>query len=461
MTRATARAPLRRRRRAAGGGMGSRRGVALILVLTTLAILTAVGVDFSYSSRVLLRLAENARDELRAYMLARSAVNLSRMLLHFQKQIDGLGAQISGALAGIGRQLGGSSAAVAAKPPPPAGGVFPPGAGAPASLGIRLWEIVPVDSNAFGVLFAGGIPSEASAPEKRDDDFFHRDKGPLRAADAPPMHSFGTFDGSYSAKITDENTRINVARLGALSSQTLAPFLQFRALMADPKYDFLFNEQDANRDRVQRDDVLINLRDWIDEDERGSTIDPLNSRAPFVDGFSDENAPYSRYNPRYKAKNARPDSLEELYMVNGISDRFMAAFGERLTVWLDKNSGININTSDPLQMITNIIFASANPNDPRLRDPRLLQTILQEIQLRKMVSFFGLSVADFVATLQANGITVRTELTNAAVAGQYFVDKSDTFRITATGRVGRIEKKIVAVVQYDDLMGKLLYWKEE
>jgi len=59
------------------------RGVALILVLVTIAILTSIGVDFSYSSRVSLKLAENLRDETRAEYLARSAINLGRLLLHF------------------------------------------------------------------------------------------------------------------------------------------------------------------------------------------------------------------------------------------------------------------------------------------------------------------------------------------------------------------------------------------
>ncbi len=46
-------------------------------------------------------------------------------------------------------------------------------------------------------------------------------------------------------------------------------------------------------------------------------------------------------------------------------------------------------------------------------------------------------------------------------ASNFFGSTSDTFRITATGRVGRIEKKVTAVVRYDDLLGKMLYWKEE
>ena len=86
-------------RRRQGKGVETR-GVALILVLTTIAILTSIGVDFSYGSRVSLRLAENSRDELRAYYLAKSAVNLSRLLLYFQRQIDLTGGAMARQLLG-------------------------------------------------------------------------------------------------------------------------------------------------------------------------------------------------------------------------------------------------------------------------------------------------------------------------------------------------------------------------
>src|SRR4051812_9009815 len=120
----------RRSRRADRGS----RGVALILVLTTLAILTAIGVDFSYGARVDLRLAENLRDETRAHFLARSAVNLSRLLLHFQKQLDGLGGQLSGALDSIKNNLPGPNGAPRT-PMAPLPNAQP---GQSKSLGIRL-----------------------------------------------------------------------------------------------------------------------------------------------------------------------------------------------------------------------------------------------------------------------------------------------------------------------------------
>ena len=453
-----------RKRRAARGRDRSSRGVALILVLTTLAILTAIGVDFSYGARVDLRLAENLRDETRAHFLARSAINLSRLLLHFQKQLDGLGGQLSNVLGALGPTIaGGVSGSAPRTPVAP----LPGQTSQQKSLGIRLWELLPVDSNALGaVLAGGGLPDlgprdDRSREREREPD---RDRDRDRKSGHQPsvgMHAFGAFDGSYTSKITDENTRINVVGLAGLTAQQLPAFLQLKALMQDPKFDFIFDEEDANRDRVKREDVIIALKDWMDEDEQGSALDPLNPRAPFTKGFADENGPYSRYNPRYKAKNDRPDSLDELYMVWGVNDRFMAAFADRMTVWLDKNSKININSSDQLQMITNIIAAANNPNDPRLLDPRLLATILQELQLRRMVAFFGLTVADFIGSIEANGIQVRPELKDPRNPGQFFGDTSDTFRIVATGRIGRIEKKITAVVRYDDLLGKLLYWKED
>jgi general secretion pathway protein K len=432
----------------------SSRGVALVLVLTTVAILTSIGVDFSYSSRVSLKLAENLRDETRAFYLAQSAINLTRLLLHFQKQVDQLGGQLTQGI----QQLMGTNRPAQPQAQPQARTAIATAAAPTSSLGIRLWELVPIDSNAFSALLAGNIAGMDKAPPAGETQPL------LPAGDRPAMkHSFGGFEGGFSAKTVDENSRINVVGLDGLGGAPLATLIQLRAMMSDPKYDFIFDEEDANRDRVRRDDVILALKDWIDLDETGSAIDPTNTANPFVNGFSDENAAYSRYQPRYLAKNAHFDSLEELYLVRGVNDRFMAAFGDRLTVWPDINAKLNINTNDQQQMLTNILIAAKNPNDPALRDPRLLQTILQEIQLRKMFSFFGMSAQDFVSILQANGIRLRPEIDPRinGNAGAFFGSTSDTFRIVATGRVGRIEKKVTAVVRYDDLMGKLLYWKED
>jgi len=440
------------------------RGVALILVLTTIAILTSIGVDFSYGSRVSLRLAENSRDEVRAYYLARSAVNLSRLLLYFQRQVDLTGGAMARQFLGGAQPPGqpkGATPIPTTKPTTQPGAPVPATAAATSAnnLGIRLWEILPIDSNAMTGLLGGGDTAALGAD--RPEPGQKRENAPMRPLESGPLHSFGEFEGSFKAKIEDENSHINVRGLDGVGGTPLATYTQLRAMIDDPKYDFIFNEPDAQNDRVRREDVIVAMKDWIDIDESGSAIDPNSAGNPFVNAFGDENSAYDRYEPRYKVKNAPLDSLEELYMVRGVNDRFMAAFGDRLTVWLDPSAKLNINTDDPQQMVTNILAAAANPADPKLRNPRLLETIAQEIKVKKMFSFFGLSVTDFVTILQQNGVLVNSDLTNPSSPRNFLAATSDTFRIVATGHVGRTDKRVIAVVRYDDQLGKLLYWKEE
>ena len=70
------------------GPRAQRRGAALLIAITSIAILTAVAVDLAYNTRVSLQLAANARDELRATYLAKSGVAMSRLVLHFQQRLD-------------------------------------------------------------------------------------------------------------------------------------------------------------------------------------------------------------------------------------------------------------------------------------------------------------------------------------------------------------------------------------
>ncbi|HZH04201.1 MAG TPA: type II secretion system minor pseudopilin GspK, partial [Myxococcaceae bacterium] len=66
----------------------NERGVAMLIAIISIAVLTVLATEFAYNSRVDLQMATNARDELRAYYMARSGVQLSRLLLRFQRQID-------------------------------------------------------------------------------------------------------------------------------------------------------------------------------------------------------------------------------------------------------------------------------------------------------------------------------------------------------------------------------------
>ena len=57
------------------------------MVLGTIAMLTVSVVEFVYSTRVNLHLAQNQRDEVKAYFLAKSGINLQRLALSYQFEL--------------------------------------------------------------------------------------------------------------------------------------------------------------------------------------------------------------------------------------------------------------------------------------------------------------------------------------------------------------------------------------
>ncbi|HEY0092940.1 MAG TPA: type II secretion system minor pseudopilin GspK [Archangium sp.] len=442
-----ARAPARRSARA----QRRERGVALIIAVVSITLLTVVATEFAYNTRVDLQLASNQRDELQAMYMARSGISLSRLLLRFQKQVDQTPIpNISGMLS----QLTGA-----------AGGGAPPGGQQPASsLNLQLWKLARVDCHMLKGLEAGGASDDEDEEEAAAPALHDAEDGELlpELALGAEKRSFGSFTGCFLATIQDEEEKLNLHRLNAGSGDALPTAMRMMDLLGDKRFEFLFSREDANGVRVNPQDVILAVKDWVDDDQVQSALnvnDPVN---PLSAGFSDENSPYSRYEPRYEAKNARFDSMDELYRVHGVSDRFMAAFRDRLTVYPDVNSKPNVNTDDPMMMYMAILSAAdpARP-DPRLRDPVFVQEVIARIRAARAFSFMGMGVADFVTAIEAAGIAVNPAL-KANVAGNRLLgDKSNTFSIKSVGEAGSVQKTITAVIKLDTGLGQLLYWREE
>lgn len=429
------------------------RGVALIIAIIAISVLTVVATEFAYNTRVDLQLAANQRDEVRAYYMARSGVALGRLLLRFQKQVDSTPIPN---LAGLLQQFTG-------------GGGQAAGAQAPAtSLNIQLWKLARVDCHMLKGLVKSdtgkddGKDSKAE-PAPKDEKFEMDDDKEGSAAETQPMkRSFGGFEGCFLASISDEEEKLNVHRLASLATDAMPTAARMMDMFNDKRFEFIFNRDDANRIRVTPQDVVIALKDWVDEDEVQSAInlaDPVN---PFASGFAPENGNYDRFEPRYQSKNAKFDSLDELYRVYGVTDMFMAAFRDRLTVYPDVNSRPNVNTDDPMMMYM-AIRSVADPThpDPRLNDPVFVNELITRIRSARMFSFFGMSVQDFVTVVQAAGISVNPSITANAATNRLVGDKSQTFTIKSVGEAGSVQKTLTAVVKLDDSLGKLLYWREE
>ncbi|MBN1203823.1 MAG: general secretion pathway protein GspK [Myxococcaceae bacterium] len=425
------------------------RGVALIIAVISITLLTVVATEFAYNTRVDLQLAANQRDEVRAYYMARSGISLGRLLLRFQRQVDNTPIpNLSGIL---GALTGGAGQA--------------PGAQQPASsLNIQLWKLARVDCHMLRGLVKseGAAEAEEEAPPPQDDKFTMEDGETPELSEQPMKRSFGGFEGCFLATISDEEEKLNVHRLSGLAADALPTAARMMDMFGDKRFEFLFNRDDANRVRVTPQDVVISLRDWVDEDEVQSAInlaDPVN---PFASGFASEDTHYDRFDPRYEAKNARFDSMDELYRVHGVTDMFMAAFRDRLTVYPDVNSKPNVNTDDPMMMYM-AILSVADPGrpDPRLQDPVFVQELITRIRSARMFSFFGMSVQDFVTVVEAAGIAVNPTIKANAAQNRLVGDKSQTFTIKSVGEAGSVQKTLTAVVKLDDQLGRLLYWREE
>ena len=405
-----------------------QRGVTLLMVTVSIAILTAVAAEFAFQTRVDLELATHQRDALRAEYLARSSVGLARMLLLFQKQLDRTSASLPGPLAGVN---------------------------------LQLWRMAKLDCHLLQTVLpqaGAGRRAKFSSAEALGLD----EEGRIQ---------YGGFAGCFDARIEDEQEKLNVNALAGLQTGTAQGAVQrLYNLVSDKRFEFVFDREDANRNRTSPNDALIALKDFVDDDQVQSALNitPLG-QVTLQNGFSDEAALYTRYTPRYQPKNAWFDSLGELFLVNGVSDRFMAAFGDRLTVYPDANAPLNVNSDDPL-LIALAVRSIADPShpDPRLNDPVFLDGIVQKIRAAKAMMPMGLSVQDFTSIVQSAGIGVNPSVsqrqgTGGTTANSFLGDKSDTFRIVATGLAGNVEQRVTAVIRLadpqQDGLGRVLYWR--
>jgi general secretion pathway protein K len=422
-------------------GRERERGVALLLVVLSIAILAAVAADFAYGSRVDLELAVHQRDALRAEYLARSGLGLARLLLQFQKQLD-VSLQNLGSIPGLAGVMGGGG------------------------FNLQLWKMVHLDCQTLGRFLPQNAPGAqfgTRPPPKRN---LRVEETPMGALGAP-LIDYGTFQGCYASTIDDEEAKLNANQLDSLLTAGAggAAVQRFYLLFTDKRFDFVFEREDANRVKINANDALINIKDWADGDDLVSALVVAQGNAQLSAGFADEVGLYTRYQPRYRPKNGSFDTVDELFFVHGIGDRFMAAFRDRITVYPDVNARLNVNTDDPL-VLALAIRSAADPARPdgRLTDPVFLDSMVQKLLGARMLNPMGMSVADFVNVLVQAGIAVNPQITSNVQGNPYLGDHSKTFRVTAVGEAGDVQQMVTAVIRIErpeDGLGRLMYWKED
>jgi general secretion pathway protein K len=453
-------------------GRSRQRGVALLVVLAWIALMVALVGEFTYGTSVDAAQAANARDELRAHYLARSSVNLSRLLIKIQQKfvepVMGQAKQLMGQMMGGGK--GGAS-----------GG--DQSGGGLGALGISL-RVTDYAGPLMG--FFSGSKDEVAG------------LGSLIGIDTNGVKGLGLKSGSFDAEITPEDAKIDINCGSAVPNadakrRQIVVYRLLTALMYSPRFDRLFSEADSSGQFAARSEVARALIDWADNDDQ--MFSPDGTAA------SSEDYRYDARTDRYRAHDNSYDTIEEIKMVRGVSDGFMEAFQPYLTVYAtDLECKVNLgaitnkNGGDCTPLLMAIIRAAAVPDptkppaDPAVLDDSRLYPLASVLCDRASSS--GFDSLSTITTLMQNpqtavmpddprykifqgmrGITLsQAELGKVATIGSPRV-----YRIVAVGEAGKVKKKITAIVDTGRVLdnpltlnpaaeraaGVLQYWREE
>lgn len=299
--------PARKRRKR----NADRRGVALLMVLGAITVLTVFLTELQQETSATFASALADRDAMQAEYLAKSAVNLSRLLIASEPQIrTGLG---------------------------PFGAMIP-------FKQIPVWEFTDIALGPF------------------NDEAGMATFGGMLSVDTSTGKGLGLKTGRFEVKIVDEDSKININRAFPITDVDLDR--QLVKLMDSPQNAPLFEGRDLDDQFSDMNTICGAITDWADQDENLSTC-YIGATAQASTGAEDNF--YQMIGLDYRRKNAPYDSIEELRLVRGMGDDFWSTFVDPspddpkarvLTVWGQK--AINVNSANP-QILLAAACSACNP----------------------------------------------------------------------------------------------------
>ena len=423
-----------------GGQGGQRRsparrerGVALIIVITALTILAVLITDLGESTSTSYAIARSQRDRLQAEYAAKSALNLTRLLVANEPQIRQSVAPLYQMMVG--------------RPPPQ----------------LPVWKVA----------------NDVLAPFCNYDQALGTAHG--AGIDLANATGVGRQAASCEVAAVAENAKININDpllldgAAARKSVAMQVFGLLGGYQSPSPYDPIFSNRDPDGQFTSRLDVLSAMIDWWDEDTERTVFDPGSAE---VNSGGGEDDIYGRFADPYEAKNAPFDSLEELRLVRGVGDDFWATFVEPDPDNLDSRAltiygsgAVNPNEAPPAVLLARV--CSYLTDQPLCTDPSEAAKFIQILDTARSmipVPFFTRS-SDFLAFLEGRGgpqdlypmlrtmlgaenpllfrpVTIpndkRTEIDRS------FVTAARILTIEATGMAGTSQVRIRAVLNFHD-----------
>lgn len=283
------------------GAKSRPRGIALMLTLITVTVLSAAVVEFAYSTRVNLNLSVNSADKLRSYYLARSAVNLGQLLISFQFAL-----QTESTEAGRGQDSDEMAQLISR---------------AVRRSNFQLYQYVPLLMQTFS---SGKLQSPVGGVNLTEWG----------------VEGFGEFAGDFTVEVIPESGKINLNQF-AVEKINEKDLQELCSMVADPSYDPIFEQKDKNGETLDRALVLSRIVDFIDTN---TTATELTSECTIRGEGGDEMRPYDTGRDAVKPRNAKLTHSAELYQVPGVTEAFMRAFEDQFTVYPVGRPNLNVAT---------------------------------------------------------------------------------------------------------------------
>ncbi|WP_428266096.1 hypothetical protein [Haliangium sp.] len=388
----------------------SQQGIALIAVIVALVLAGVVVTEFSTNTTVDAQAAMNMEADMQAHFLARSAMNLSELVIQVQSQlVDKLNQQFK--------------------------------------MDLQVAEYTGLFIGAFG----------GSKEEVEDVTAM---LGGIRGGE---LKGLGVPGGGFDVSISTEDGKINLncANKDAAGQEAQKLAIKLQSLFYGDAYDPIFQNEDGEgwrRDRNQQVEAII---DYIDRDQ--TRFDAEQGRST---GGAPEEYGYDNLRDKYDARNNYLDTVGEFKLIRGVDDRFWNLFGGNFTIYGDCQENLAA-ISDPKQIAAIIGLATKNPDDPVLRDQNRLWTLAMLVAKARELGFYFSNADDFatfvgdpMAAIEAVGIDPSllpsylpglqlpiegVELDKNKLGEIVKTGPRRTYRVEATASFGKLQKRIVGI----------------
>lgn len=273
-----------------------QEGVAILMVLIALAILMPFTASFNYKARVDWQSAINHGDVVRARSIQRGAMQLSVLMFELQRLVFNQ-KQFRSMVGAMDITM----------------------------LAPYLMSVFGTEDGAEGL-------------------------GALVGLDTSSLNELALAGGgSFEVRLQAESGKVNVNCLAVEKDGENQPRARtvetLEALMLPSLYDPLFDEEKSDGQRYTRRDVLQSITDYIDDDTK--KFDDYRLR----NSSRDERYRYTELHDPYEPRNARLDSLEELHLVEGIDDDWMASFAGELTIYGGCKVNLNFASAEQIALV--------------------------------------------------------------------------------------------------------------